>query len=270
MMDSPTGRAPTDPLFRQLMQSTSELASPLVMSKVFGITPHQAQRVQALLRLGLTEQDLLISERYFEARDTVRKAGRRRQDVLYSLCLQVPRCRPSKFRRSSPHAAIESASESFPGARMSATPRAGAVYHAHSNDDKILDLCCGYNIYISIYVVSGVRRNAEISVSSKYLHSRKLVIQILLFFAVSGSIYHMSPQITFRGDPFPRSSMYSPAAPWSVMERLDRDSYTWFLFHVDSSAVRKPKVLDSHPPSTRPILKAVTKDLCTQQLPLCD
>lgn len=41
----------------------TETASSLVMVKHFGVSLSQAQRVQALLRLGVTEQDVQIAER---------------------------------------------------------------------------------------------------------------------------------------------------------------------------------------------------------------
>lgn len=40
----------------------TEKASPLVMVKHFGVSLAQAQRVQALLRLGVTEQDVQIAK----------------------------------------------------------------------------------------------------------------------------------------------------------------------------------------------------------------
>lgn len=42
-----------------------ESVSPFVMSKFFGVTPQQAQRVQALLRLGVTDDDVRVAERLF-------------------------------------------------------------------------------------------------------------------------------------------------------------------------------------------------------------
>lgn len=47
----------------QQVVSMTETTSPLVMVKRFGVSLAEAQRVQALLRLGVTEQDVQIAER---------------------------------------------------------------------------------------------------------------------------------------------------------------------------------------------------------------
>lgn len=59
----------------------TETASPLVMVKNFGVSLAEAQRVQALLRLGVTEEDVRIGERLI---------GMRRENVsTSSLSLQL-------------------------------------------------------------------------------------------------------------------------------------------------------------------------------------
>lgn len=42
--------------------------SPFIMAKHFGVSLQQAQRVQALLRLGVTEEDVSIAERLMRSR----------------------------------------------------------------------------------------------------------------------------------------------------------------------------------------------------------
>ena len=52
---------------RQLMNLAGK-ASPLVMVKHFGVSLNQAQRVQALLRLGVNEEDVRVAERLMRSR----------------------------------------------------------------------------------------------------------------------------------------------------------------------------------------------------------
>lgn len=52
-----------------------ESASPFVMSKFFGVTPQQAERVQALLRLGVTDDDVRVAERLMGSRSGSQSEG---------------------------------------------------------------------------------------------------------------------------------------------------------------------------------------------------
>lgn len=52
-----------------------EPASPFVTSKFFGVTPEQAQRVQALLRLGVTDDDVRVAERLMRSRSGSQSEG---------------------------------------------------------------------------------------------------------------------------------------------------------------------------------------------------
>ena len=50
------------------MDSSTTLASSFIMSKFFGVTHEQALRVQALLRLGISEDDVRVAERLMAPR----------------------------------------------------------------------------------------------------------------------------------------------------------------------------------------------------------
>lgn len=65
------------------MDSSTTLPSSFIMSKFFGVTHEQALRVQALLRLGISEDDVRVAERLMAPRSaTDRVSGHLSPTVL--------------------------------------------------------------------------------------------------------------------------------------------------------------------------------------------